>query len=120
MLSENPNAIHLLKESMDKIDWDWLLTNPNAIHLLECNPEKIDWFWLSINPNAIHLLKENMDKIDWYFISTNPAIFELDYNAIKERCYLYKEELIIKAIHPSRIEGYLEMGINMEDLDDYI
>ena len=27
-LSENPNAIHLLEQNIDKIDWDWLSGNP--------------------------------------------------------------------------------------------
>ena len=59
MLSQNPNAIHLLEQNIDKIDWGMLSSNPNAIHLLEQNLDKIDkidWFWLSSNPNAIHLL----------------------------------------------------------------
>jgi hypothetical protein len=38
--------------------------NPNAINLLKENPEKIDWFILSSNPNAIKLLKENPEKIN--------------------------------------------------------
>ena len=34
-ISRNPNAIHLLEQNMDKIDWKFLSENPNAIHLLE-------------------------------------------------------------------------------------
>jgi hypothetical protein len=34
-LSENPNAIELLKENKDKINWRRLSKNPNAIELLE-------------------------------------------------------------------------------------
>jgi hypothetical protein len=30
--------------------------NPNAIHLLEQNVDKINWWGLCENPNAIHLL----------------------------------------------------------------
>jgi hypothetical protein len=39
-LSSNPNAIHLLEQNPDKIDWNLLLGNPNAICLLEQNPVK--------------------------------------------------------------------------------
>jgi hypothetical protein len=76
---------------------------------------------LSTNPNAIHLLEANQDKI-WMFqrLLTNPAIFELDYEALKERCDIYKEELIQKAFHPSRIQKYLDMGISIDELDNYI
>ena len=56
-----------------------LSRNPNAIHLLEQNPDKINWGWLSRNPNAIHLLEENPDKIKWYFVSNIPSIFEEIY-----------------------------------------
>ena len=39
---------------------------------------------------------------------------------MKGRCSIYKEELMIKVFHPSRIEKYLDMGISMEDIDDYL
>ena len=47
-----------LEQNLDKIYWDHLSCNPNAICLLEQNPDKIDWFkvdWfvLSKNPKAI-------------------------------------------------------------------
>jgi len=65
-------------------------------------------------------LEQNLDKVDWEWLSGNPSIFELDYNALKKRCSVYKEELIIQALKPSRIERYLDMGISIEDLDNYI
>ena len=81
-LSKNPNAIELLKENEDKIDWYYLSLsrNPNAIELLKENKDKIDWHNLSINLNAIELLKENQDKIDWVGLSSNPNIFKIKYN----------------------------------------
>ena len=42
-LSSNPNAIELLKENMERIDWTELSSNPNAIELLEKNLDKIYW-----------------------------------------------------------------------------
>ena len=33
-LSQNPNAIHILENNLDKVKWDWLSQNPNAIHLI--------------------------------------------------------------------------------------
>ena len=44
-----------------KIRWDVLSQNPNAIHLLEQNFGKINWEYLSFNPNAIHLLEQKLD-----------------------------------------------------------
>jgi hypothetical protein len=40
----------------------YLSRNPNAIELLRENQDKIDWWRLSQNPNAIELLQENQDK----------------------------------------------------------
>ena len=117
---KNPNAIHLLEKNIDKINWYWLSSNLNAIQILENNKDKINWKNLCSNPNAINLLKENPDKIDWNEISINPAIFELDYNALKKRCEIYKEELIQKALHPLRIIKYLESGFSIEDLENHI
>jgi len=50
---------------------------------------------LSKNPNSVYLLKNN-------------SIFELDYDTLKERSSVYKEELNQIALHPSRIQKYLE------------
>ena len=53
-----------------------LSTNPNAIDLLKNNKDKINWKLLSTNPNAIDLLKNNKDKINWKLLAENPSIFE--------------------------------------------
>jgi hypothetical protein len=76
---------------------------------LEKNQDKIDWELLSSNPNAIHILEENMDKIDWDMLSENPNIFELDYHLLKERCSIYKSELLMKSLH-----RYLDLGMEIE------
>ena len=137
-LSVNPNAIHLLEQNMDKIYWHCLSKNPNAIHLLEQNIDKIDCSCLSINPNAIHLLETNLDKINlyglaqnpnaihilqnihnfrfWNVLSANPAIFEYDYEAMKKRIGLYKEELVAKQFHPKNMSKFIGWGF--EEFDD--
>jgi len=84
--------------------------------LLENNITKIIWGVLASNPNAISLLERFPGRIDWSRISQNPTIFTLDYDALKERCSLFKEELFAMALHPSRIEKYLEMGGDIDDM----
>jgi len=83
-LSINPYAVKILKNKYpDKIDWDFLSMNknPEAIELLKQNPKKINWLWLSSNPcnEAIELLKQNPNKINWGILSrnTNPEAIEL-------------------------------------------
>ena len=65
---------------INKIDCNGLSTNPNAIELLKENPDNIDWFNLSSNPNAIELLKENKNILILKIMSANPSIFELYIN----------------------------------------
>ena len=95
----NPNAIHLIEQNPNSINWDSLSENPNAIPLLEQYPDKINWDILSVIPNAIHLLEQNPEKIDWDILSYNPAIFEIDYNALYKRIEPFKEQLIAKCFH---------------------
>jgi len=77
-LSQNPNAIELLRERFKeeknmnqselydlpdskKLDWEHLSANPCAIELLNLNPTEIYFNMLSANPNAIELLKDKVD-----------------------------------------------------------
>jgi hypothetical protein len=52
-----------------KLNWKYLSDNQNAIDLLKENQDKINWHYLLLNENAIELLKQNQDKLDWEFIS---------------------------------------------------
>ena len=129
LLAKNPNAIHIIEENLDKLGdsgWRYLCENPNAIPILEKNLHKVNWSYLSSNINGIQLLEKNIDKItcysffDYENFSINSSIFEIDYDAIRNRCHIYKEELMQVALHPSRIEQYLAQGISVEELDNYI
>ena len=71
LLSQNPNAIYLLKVFPTKINWKYLSKNPNAIELLQGNQDKIHWKSLSSNKNAITILKKNKDKIHYAKLSSN-------------------------------------------------
>ena len=118
-LSGNPNAIPLLEQHPEKIDWFSLSRNPNAIHLLEQHPEKIDWSWLLGNPNAISLLEKRPEKIDWLALSGNPNIFTYDYEAMRDRCLIFKEDLMKNRFHPRNLGKFRDWGIDgFEDEDD--
>jgi len=119
-LSLNPSAIHLLEKNQDKINWFNLSRNPNATHLVSKNEDKVNRYLLSGNPEIINLLNEYKYKnyfddefnpgANYYLkkyqkeLSEMKSIFELDYDFLKERCSIYKEELIKTALHSSRIE----------------
>ena len=120
-LGQNPNAIHIIEQNFNKIyDWTFLSKNPNAMHILKKNLDKVNWKTFSENPSAIDILLKNLDKVNYKRLSKNPAIFEYDYHGLKERCDIYRKELMEKAMHPSKIQKLLDMGIEIEDLDDYL
>jgi hypothetical protein len=53
----------------------------------------------------------NRDTQAW----TNYLIQESKERSLK-RCKEYKEEIMMKVWHPSRVEKLLEMGYDMEDM----
>ena len=75
-LSVNPNAISLLKNNYDKINWLNLsgneLLNTNVQEHTNNIYKKLYWSWLSRNPNCIEILENNLHKIDWTLLSGNP------------------------------------------------
>ena len=104
-LSENPNAIHILKNNLDKVKWNYLLVNKNALHLFEKNLDKGYWKWLSQNSNAMHILEKHLNKVEWRYLSCNPNIFKpvYDYNAIKLHFHELHKKLATLFYHPLRM-----------------
>jgi hypothetical protein len=116
-LSVNPSAIKYLEQNIDKVDFWALSWNTAAIHLIEANMNKIHWMGLSSNSSAMHILKKNQSKIDWVQFSTNPGIFDYNYQTLAiERTNLLREELMMNALHPSRIQKLLDAGADIDDL----
>ena len=92
---------------------------------------RVEWDLLSPNANeetTIKLEKFQLDNLSIFerFELINLSIFEFDYNALvdynslKVRCGIYKEELIMMTMSPSRIQQYLDNGFDIEELDDII
>ena len=90
------------------IDWRVLSNNPNAISILEENINKIYWDVLSLNENAIRILEKNLDKIDWSNLCCNEGVNELNYQWLKDRMDIIREDLMKSVYHPRRLEYYLE------------
>ena len=119
--SSNPFATDYLRKNPDKINFWGLSWNYNALDLIEKNLQRTDicWMGLSQNKNAIHLLKQHQDKIDWLQLSSNPSIFEYPYaKYAAERTEILREELMMKTLHPRRIQYWLENGMDMDDLPE--
>ncbi len=121
-LSQNPSAIHLIEKYKHKINWYYLTDNEKAWHLIEKNLEdgiqynedgteyvggtKIDLLRLSLNPSAIHYLEKNQDRIYWPLFSSNEEIFEIDFDFLKRRMNIIRDELMTKAWHPDRFQEW--------------
>ena len=122
MLSENPNAIHLLEQHLDKANWTRLSLNPNAIPILEKNLDKANWNGLSSNPNAIHILEQHLEKVSLCNLSSNPnaihLLTTLDANLMRENCKTFAEELTRYVFHPIRLQNM--SNAYGYDLDEYI
>ena len=80
---------------------------------------KLNWIMLSTNPAAIHLLEQNPDKIYWPWLSQNPAIFDYDYDKIREHMEStgIKDELIAYYYRPENIYKFVERGDLLEDFN---
>ena len=72
---------------------------------------------MSQNPSAIHLLKRNPLKINYTRFSSNQSIFKkvVNYEFLKERMDLIREELMMKCMYPKRLERWIEMGGEIDD-----
>lgn len=81
--------------------------------IFEMNKDKINKFYISRNPNAINYLKQNQDIICWSEFCKNDAIFELDYQKMKEKNKYLFEELLQEVLNPDRlirIANMFQMG----------
>jgi hypothetical protein len=139
-LSMNSNAVPLLEKYPEKINWGVIVRNRNAFHLLKKYNHLINdlgWEMLNRNPYATKFLEqfphkvrpypsfmdlpdvdtieidedeEDSDHIDWYCLSMNPSIYVYDYKQMKINMDILREELMQKALHPSRVIKWIELG----------
>ena len=149
LICYNINAIPLLMKNPDKIDWDNIVQNPMAIEILEENEDELNWYYLTTNHNAMRLIEKDLLKVvisviadgiknpdididlnewcdenQWKLLVRNPGIFELDYEAIRKRAMIFKEELMENVYHPKRMRKIFDLleekGEDISCLEKYI
>ena len=103
--------------------WDWcgLSSNPNITwQIVKENPTKPwNWWQLSFNPNITwQIVRENLNKDwNWWNLSINTFGWRVENRErIIERNNFIKEELYEVALHPRRIQKWLDNGMQIEDL----
>ncbi len=93
-LASNENALFLLENNLDKINWQEFCKNMNdyVIEILKKNKEKINYQSLSSNPCARQLLLENFEKICWMTIVANENATDIildNFDNFKKYDFLY-------------------------------
>ena len=83
--NSSKDAIDILKNNRDKINWTFLSANPNARELLIDNLDKVNWNLLSMNKNMLDILEKNKELICWDYFSKNSGIFEIDNGALENK-----------------------------------
>ena len=94
-----------------------LSLNPNAIHLLEQNIDNVNWYNLSCNPNPniINLVKQYSKRVNWHPLSMNPSIFTYDYEKIRQEKQCINEQIITYKCRPILLEQWLHNGNTIDD-----
>jgi hypothetical protein len=124
-LNEHENTIKLIEKLVERNkininDWNCLCENKKGVHIIEKHMNKLEnnilgWHILSSNPSAMHILKDNQTHIDWKNFSMNSAIFELDYDVMKQNKGDINRAIIEYYWHPLRVQMRLD---NVNDIDD--
>ncbi|EKX31852.1 hypothetical protein GUITHDRAFT_149032 [Guillardia theta CCMP2712] len=76
---DDEDAIQLLRDNLDKVDWRVLSANKGAIDILKDNLDNVYWSELSKNENAIEILKAKPDKVvhDSLWFNNNPEAADI-------------------------------------------
>lgn len=76
-LSKNPNAIYLLEQNINKLNfrcWHYLSRNPNILPIVQQYSEMIKWdIVMSDNPNANILIKYHPTPFDAWELTLTPS-----------------------------------------------
>lgn len=72
-LSQNPNAIDMIRDNIDKVETTHLCWNehPDAIRMVEDRIEDACWDALSCNSSATYVLEQHLDKIKLFWLCHN-------------------------------------------------
>jgi hypothetical protein len=66
--------------------------------------------------NETHMTSERVQCINKQIVDWMEMLAQHSRDRCEIRCALYKEEIMMKVWHPSRVEKLLEMGYDVEDM----
>ncbi len=118
---ESINWFILLRheESQDNIEWLLFVVDSNTIKDLKLDPEKRNWKYLSTQIIRGCKLKHSLDDFDFVHLKFRSIVFQekkIDYESLKNRMDIIREDLMKECMHPKRLERHLEMGGDGDEL----
>jgi len=129
-LSKNQSDIavlYLLSSEHHKIQWISFCKNPNdhainhIISIISENRNDKRIYWASLcenqNPRVVDILCNNKDKIVWASFLKNPNCFKYNYEMMRQRCLLIKEEIEAIFLRPENIMALIERERNGDEND---
>ena len=125
----NPSITCEIVEANPDKPWSWerLSLNPSITwEIVEANPDKPwSWYWLSQHPSiTCEIVEANPDKPwDWRVLSRNKYTKEKEEfeKRVSHQKFIQEnilEELVKAYMHPKRIVMLLDMGYEIEELDN--
>lgn len=112
------DAVLILKDYLDFIDWHAFSKNPGAVDILKDNLDRINWstIVLNKNPAVIEIFEANPEKVKYRYIYRNINILTYDYIAIKKN----KINIFEYFYHPKYLYKYLELYEDIDNEEHYI
>ena len=101
----NINAINIIKNNLDKINWDIFIYTTSYTNIILQNINNIsNWNFILSNEFAIDIIENNLDKFtELELFSLNKNIFTYDYKKIKQAKSCITEGLAMYFLHPNKI-----------------
>ncbi len=129
-IAQNPGAMELIKENINKINITDLSKNPNqeAVQIVASRLNELDnWKNISENPSALDILKANVNKIDWenLFKNSNPEtldivknnlhVFQEDAETAEEQPILWDKMYLYFTKQPYAAEYFIQVNPDNDD-----
>jgi hypothetical protein len=113
----------------ERIIWSRFCTNPNDhavehiynISLLNPTDKRIEWAHLCLNQNKLvfRILRNNPSKIWWEIFLKNPICLEYNYEMMRRRASIFRDELLSVVFSPEKVMRMIHLSRENADLDDF-
>jgi hypothetical protein len=93
------------------------LENSQDYLALQCSQQVSETSLHNVITCIVQGNSHNVKKIVTVCLSRNQSIFKkvFNYELLTERMNIIREELMMKCMHPSRLERWIEMGGEIDD-----